>query len=30
MNEEISTAFGYSINSGKAVRIKLINDREEI
>ncbi len=29
MNEEISTAFGYSINSGKAVKIKLINDGEE-
>ncbi len=29
MNEEMSTAFGYSINSGKAVKIKLINDGEE-
>lgn len=26
MNEEISTLFGYSINSGKATKIKLIND----
>lgn len=29
MNEEMSTSFGYSINSGKAVKIKLINDGEE-